>query len=112
MLTNFILFMDNQEKDMTDQRIQADIIERLTHDSKIDPLKIQVEVKESKVVLKGHVDTEEEKSRVENIAVSVQGVTTVENHLHIGLGLAHALSSLAAQITADPKEEKDKKTTD
>jgi osmotically-inducible protein OsmY len=101
--------MNNDEKNITDQRIQTDIIERLTHDPKIDPLKIQLEVKDSKVVLKGNVDTEEEKSRVENIAMSVQGVIGVENHLHIGLGIAHALSSLVAQISVGPKDEQEKK---
>jgi hypothetical protein len=101
--------MNLPEKDITDQRIQTEIVDRLTHDPKIDPLKIHVEVKECKVVLRGNVDTEEEKLRVENIAMSVLGVTAVENHLHIGLGIAHALSSLVAQISGESKEDTDKK---
>ena len=101
--------MSSDEKNITDQRIHTEIMDRLTHDPKIDPLKIHLEVKDGKVLLKGNVDTEEEKSRVENIAISTQGVIAVENHLHIGLGIAHALSSIVAQISEESKDEKDKK---
>ena len=101
--------MSSDEKNITDQRIQAEIVDRLTHDPKIDPVKIHIEVKDCMVLVKGNVDTEEEKSRVENIAISTQGVTGVENHLHIGLGIAHALSSIVAQISEESKDEKDKK---
>src|SRR5688500_11694689 len=104
--------MSAHEKNITDQRIQADVVDRLTHDPKIDPLKMHVDVTDGKVILKGTIDTEEEKSRVENIALSVQGVTGVENHLHIGLGIAHTLSSIVAQVSMDPKEEKGEKKSE
>jgi len=93
---------------MTDQQLQDGIINLLTHDPKIDPVKIHVEVKDSKVILKGSIDTEEEKLRVETIPKSVPGVLAVENHLHIGLGIAHALSSLVAQISEESKDENKK----
>jgi len=45
--------MSAHEKNITDQRIQADVVDRLTHDPKIDPLKMHVEVTDGKVILKG-----------------------------------------------------------
>ena len=95
-----------------DEIIRQNIINKLTHDPGIDPLKIEVEVKNGEVTLKGKADTEKEKQLSEKIARSVEGVTGVENHLHIEVGIVHALSSLAAHIQGDiikDDEHEDKK---
>ncbi|HYC41301.1 MAG TPA: BON domain-containing protein [Chitinophagaceae bacterium] len=97
--------MEENEKNTADVRIRSELLDRLTHDSKIDPLHIHVEVREGKVLLKGTIDTEEEKRKVEEIARSIEGVHGVENHLHVGLGIAHALSALVAKMSPEIKDE-------
>jgi hyperosmotically inducible periplasmic protein len=92
---------NNQVNKAADEIIRQHIIEGLRSNPKIDALKIEVEVKNGAVILKGKTDTEKEKQLSENIARSVTGVTGVENHLHIDLGIVHALSSLAAHIQGD-----------
>jgi len=95
-----------------DEAIRQNIIDKLRHDPGIDCLKIEVEVKNGVVTLKGKTDTEKEKQLSEKIARSVEGVTSVENHLHIEVGIVHALSSLAAHIQGDiikDDEKEDKK---
>ena len=52
-------------------------------------------------MLKGQADTEDEKHLAEKLARSVEGVGEVENHLHVEMGIIHALTSLAAHIQGD-----------
>jgi osmotically-inducible protein OsmY len=92
---------NNQVNKVADEIIRQHVIDGLTHDPAIDALKIEVEVKDGTVILKGKTDTEKEKQLSEKIARSVAGVNNVENHLHIDLGIVHALSSLAAHIQGD-----------
>jgi osmotically-inducible protein OsmY len=81
-----------------DFRIWKKITDRLNKHSKIDAVNIEVEVNKGEVLLKGKADTEEEKQLAENIAMSVRGVSKVENHLHTGIGIAHAASFFVSQI--------------
>ena len=90
----------------SDLRTWKKITDRLNKHSKIDASDIEVEVNKGEVTLKGKVDTEEEKQLAENIAMSVRGVSKIENHLHIGIGLAHAASFLASQISGNGNENK------
>jgi hypothetical protein len=90
-----------------DADTRSAIIDTLRNDPGIDASKIEVEVKDGHVLLKGLADTEKEKQRSEGIAASVAGVKSVENHLHIQIGLIHALSSIAAQIQGDIIDDKD-----
>ena len=83
---------------MPDEIIRQNIIDGLNKDPGIDTSKIHVEVKNGEVILKGKADTETEKQLSEKIARSVAGVSKVENHLHIDIGIIHALTSLAAHI--------------
>ena len=92
---------NNHINKVPDETIRQKIIDKLTHDPGIDFLKIEVEVKDGVVILKGKTDTEKEKQLSEKIARSVEGVGNVENHLHIDVGIVHALSSLAAHIQGD-----------
>lgn len=92
---------NNQVNKAADEIIRQKIIDGLHHHPAIDPLKIEVEVTNGAVILKGRADTEKEKQLSEQIARSVAGVTNVENHLHIEIGIIHALSSLAAHIQGD-----------
>ena len=94
---------------MPDEIIRQNIIDSLKKDPGIDTSKIHVEVKNGEVILKGKADTETEKQRSEKIARSVAGVSRVENHLHIDLGIIHALTSLAAHIQGDIIKDADDK---
>ena len=101
----------NQPANTADESIRQNVIDVLTKDPRIDTSKIQVEVENGKVILKGKADTETEKQLSEKIARSVAGVSEVENHLHVDLGIIHALTSLAAHIQGDIiKDDNDKET--
>jgi len=98
---------DNQQGQQIssdDVRIQKEITDRLSEDPKTDAGKMEVEVNNGEVILKGKADTEEEKQHAESIAASVPGVKHVENRLHIDIGIAHTLSVLVAQISADTEK--------
>jgi BON domain len=90
-----------------DIRIQKDILALLHEDAKTDATRMEVEVKDAEVLLKGRADTEEEKQHAGQIAGTVPGVKKVENHLHIDLGIAHALSFLVAQIASEEEDKKE-----
>ncbi|RYG53871.1 MAG: BON domain-containing protein [Chitinophagaceae bacterium] len=98
---------NNQVNAVRDEDIRANIIDKLRNDPGLDATKIEVEAKDGNVVLKGLADTEKEKQLSETIAASVAGVKSVENHLHIEIGLIHALSSIAAHIQGDIIDERD-----
>ncbi len=99
---NFTLMEENnQVNKAADEIIRQNIINALRNDPAIDALKIEVDVKNGTALLKGKTDTEKEKQLSEKIARSVAGVNSVENHLHIDIGIVHALSSLAAHIQGD-----------
>jgi osmotically-inducible protein OsmY len=100
----------NQPGKIPDEIIRRNIIDTLTKDPGIDTSKIHVEVENGKVTLKGKADTEAEKKLSEKIARSVEGVREVENHLHIEIGIIHALTSLAAHIQGDIIKDADKET--
>ena len=102
---------NNQPGKMPDEIIRQNIIDRLNKDPGIDTGKIHVEVKNREVILKGKADTETEKQLSEKIARSVAGVSKVENHLHIDIGIIHALTSLAAHIQGDIIKDADDKET-
>ncbi len=102
---------NNQPGKMPDEIIRQNIIDSLNKDPGIDTSKIHVEVKNREVILKGKADTETEKQLSEKIARSVAGVSKVENHLHIDIGIIHALTSLAAHIQGDIIKDADDKET-
>ena len=90
-----------------DLRIEKEIVAALHEHPKIDETKMMVEVKDGNVILKGHADTEEEKEHAQLIATAVHGVNHVENRLHVDIGLAHALSVIATQMSSEPEKPKD-----
>ncbi len=109
ILFNFTFMEENTHiNKVPDETIRQNIIDKLRNDPAIDAVKIEVEVKNGIVVLKGKIDTEKEKQLSEKIALSVEGVNSVENHLHIDVGIVHALSSLAAHIQGDIIKDDDK----
>ena len=103
----------NQPGKIADEIIRQNIIDKLKKDPGIDNINIHVEVENGEVILKGKADTETEKQLSEKIALSVKGVSKVENHLHIDIGIIHALTSLAAHIQGDiiKNDEDDNKKT-
>jgi osmotically-inducible protein OsmY len=97
------------QKDQSSQNNDAVIqsrIKELLRESSIDISKIEVEVAEGKVTLKGKADTEHEKENAQLICASVDGVIKVENHLIIEAGIAHALTKIVSRIVADDKPDK------
>ena len=107
---NFWIMKENNYKytwqNNSDLRIWKKITDRLNKHPQIDANNIEVEVNKGEVILKGKADTKEEKKLAENIAMSVRGVSKVENHLHTGIDLAHTASFLVSQISGNGNENK------
>ena len=104
----------NQTAHPDDVLIRQKVIDVLHKEPSLDAVKVVVEVHDGIVVLKGTIDTEAEKKLSEELAKKIDGVKSVENHLHIDVGIAHALSFLAAHIQSDiikddEPDEKDEK---
>jgi len=91
-----------------DEMILQEIKKRLEEDPHLDETGIVTEIHQGLVILKGKIDTEEEKYLAQNIASAVPGVTKVENHLHVGFGIANTLSKIVSNISG-PEDEIDKK---
>ena len=82
-------------------------INQLLHDTPaIDHSRMEFEVKEGTVIIKGIADTEAEKENAQLLCTSVDGVMKVENHLAIEAGIAHALTSIVSRIVGDDKPDK------
>jgi hypothetical protein len=89
--------------------ILQEIKKRLDDDPHLDETGIIVEFADGLAILKGKIDTEEEKFLAEKIAASVPGVSKVENHLHIGFGIANTLSKIVSSISEIEIENEKKK---
>jgi hypothetical protein len=96
----------NDNQGAEDIHLHKTILTLLHEDPKTDASKMQVEVTNGEVILKGRTDTEEEKEHAASIAASVPGVMQVENHLHVEIGIAHAVSSFVAKIAAGDADNK------
>lgn len=92
---------NNQTNKVEDELIRQKIMDLLQKNPSIDASKIAVEVNNGEVILKGGIDTAAEKHLSEEIAGTAEGVKSVQNHLHIGLGIAYTLSTLASDIQGD-----------
>jgi osmotically-inducible protein OsmY len=68
---------------VADQDLQAAVAEALRHNTFTFPYFIDVSVVDQKAELRGKVDTELAKARVEQIARQVEGVKAVDNHVTI-----------------------------
>jgi osmotically-inducible protein OsmY len=102
---------NNPDNTINDAAILQEIKKRLEEEPHLDENGITIEVNGGLVLLKGKTDTEEEKYLAQKIAASVPGVSKVENHLHIGFGIANTLSKIVSNIsgTADEIEKKNDK---
>jgi osmotically-inducible protein OsmY len=69
-----------------DERIEDDVVQRLTADGGIDATDVEVTVKDGEVVLQGSVDTRTQHHRAEDLAWSVDGVVDVQNRLRVRPG--------------------------
>lgn len=67
----------------SDDRIREDVSDRLTDDPWLDASSIEVEVRECEVVLKGAVNSREDKRRAEHLSEAISGVRNVQNHLRV-----------------------------
>lgn len=99
---------DNDNKATNEALILQEIKKRLDDNPHLDESGIVVEVRDSRVILRGKIDTDEEKALAEKIAGSVPGVSQVENHLHLSFGLANTLAKIVSSIS-EIDIEKDKK---
>jgi hypothetical protein len=73
----------SQDNGLSDERIKENVCERLYEDASVDATRIDVLVKECKVILSGIVSRKEVSHRAEDIAASVSGVNDVENRLEV-----------------------------
>jgi hypothetical protein len=98
----------NPDDTRNDAVILQEIKKRLEEHPHLDENGIAIEVNDGVVLLKGKIDTEEEKFLAQKIAGSVPGVTEVVNHLHLGFGIANTLSKIVSNISG-PEDEIEKK---
>lgn len=68
----------------SEERIREDVCDRLCEHGQIDASDVEVEVQEDEVILKGWVNSREEKRLAEDAAASVSGVRDVQNQLRVG----------------------------
>jgi hypothetical protein len=66
-----------------DERIRAEITERLSHQGSLDPSGIDVVVSNAEVTLRGTAESRHDKYVAEEIADDVSGVTGVHNQLRV-----------------------------
>ena len=69
------------QKKATDDMLVDQVRVRLADDSDVGGQRIDVDVHQGRVVLKGKVRTEQQKAKAEKIAKKVKGVSGVENQL-------------------------------
>jgi hypothetical protein len=67
----------------SNERIQEDLCERMTHHGYLNAEDIEIEVNNGQVILKGMVDSRQAKRLAEDMAESVAGVSQVMNQLQI-----------------------------
>lgn len=67
----------------SDERIREVVCDRLCEHPALDASSIEVEVKDSEVILLGEVKTKSDKRLAEDLAESVSGVANVENRIHL-----------------------------
>ncbi|HEX6866501.1 MAG TPA: BON domain-containing protein [Caulobacteraceae bacterium] len=81
----------------SDDRIREDVSDRLTDDPWLDASSIEVEVNECEVVLKGAVNSREDKRRAEHLSEAISGVRNVQNHLRVEDGRSAATSTYSGE---------------
>lgn len=69
------------DKPVTDDILIDQVRVKLADDQDVGGMKIDVEVHQGKVTLKGKVRTEKQKAKAEKVAKKVKGVTGVANQL-------------------------------
>ncbi|HET7179806.1 MAG TPA: BON domain-containing protein [Chryseosolibacter sp.] len=67
----------------SDERIREIVCDRLCEHPGLDASAIEVEVRDSDVILLGEVKTKSDKRLAEGLAESVSGVANVENRIHL-----------------------------
>jgi osmotically-inducible protein OsmY len=80
------------------ERIRDDINDRLADDPFVDASDIEVEINGNEVILKGNVQSREDKRRAEDIVEAISGVSHVENRLRINRNDQNSGSGLFQNI--------------
>lgn len=94
----------------SDERIQEEASEHLTHDSHIDASEIEVSVSEGVITLSGTVENRRMKRLAENCVETLSGVTDVKNEIRVQLKMDSnnhkdnpSASKLSGKSNAIPK---------
>lgn len=82
LLTVAPVFADKQP--VTDDRIYDQVLLKLANDPDVGGHEIKVEVHNGEVTIKGKVQRDKQKVKVEHLVKKVKGVTSVNNQLVVG----------------------------
>lgn len=85
----------------SDDRIREDVSDRLTDDPWLDASNIEVEVNQCEVILKGAVNSREDKRRAEHLAEAISGVRNVQNHLRVEDGRGETTGAFSGMRTQE-----------
>ena len=99
-----------------DKKLKEMVCEKLTQVPSFDTTGIHVEVMNGVATLAGIVSHKDEIQRAEDVATTVEGITSVRNLLEVkGSGIAEVLSELGSDIArvisgTDPGQKPDEST--
>ncbi|MGI8746107.1 MAG: BON domain-containing protein [Bryobacteraceae bacterium] len=73
-----------EKQPVTDDRIYDQVLLKLASDPEVGGREIKVEVHNGRVIIKGKVQRDKQKSKAEHLVKKVKGVTGVDNQLIVG----------------------------
>ena len=92
-----------------DLQLKEEVMAKLKEHPKLDTTHLTVVIKEAILTLEGRADTQEEKELAESIARAYPGIKEVKNHLHVGSGIIHAITSIVSGLSASNDDDLHKK---
>jgi osmotically-inducible protein OsmY len=81
LLLSLVLLPVLAQKQVSDDALVDQVRDKLANDADVGGMKIDVDVHQGAVTLKGKVRTDKQRVRAEKIAKKVKGVTSVNNQL-------------------------------
>lgn len=76
----------NDQAAVDDQQLEQRVNQRITQDQVLSPIaqeRLNVQVNDGVVTLRGQVESLDESQRIEELVLQVQGVLDVQNHLEV-----------------------------
>jgi osmotically-inducible protein OsmY len=92
----------NTENSEADERLRKEIYKLLEAQPQIDTSKLEVRVENCEAILVGVVQSEEQRSMLEDLVASVQGVTDVQDALDLATDIREQASRTIAQEDQQP----------